>query len=92
MDAAGIKLEISYVLGYNAAGVGAGIFALAIATVALRARAMMPRWLALLIFALGLAFLTPLSRFALGPAVLLLAAFAAKLLRGSAPDAASDAA
>lgn len=39
--------EISYVLGYNGAGVGAGILLLATAAVALRARALMPRWLAL---------------------------------------------
>ena len=66
--------EISYVLGYNGAGVGIGILVLAIAAVALRARALMPRWLVLLLLVVGLAFLTPLSRFLLGPSVRALAA------------------
>ena len=73
--------QISYVLGYNAAGVGLGVFALAIAAVALRKRALLPRWLALVTVAVGLAFLTPLVRFVLGPAVLLLAVVSVQLLR-----------
>lgn len=84
--------EISYILGYNAAGVGIGIMVLATAAVALRARALMPRGLALLLLVVGLAFITPLSRFLLAPSVLLLAAVSALLLRASAPDAASNAA
>jgi hypothetical protein len=79
--------EISYVLGYNAAGVGIGILALATAAVALRARALLPRWLALLLLVVGLAFITPLSRFLLGPSVLLLAAASSQLVRASATDA-----
>jgi hypothetical protein len=79
--------EISYVLGFNGAGVGIGILLLATAAVALRARALMPRWLALLLLVVGLAFITPLSRFLLGPSVLLLAAVSAQLLRASAADA-----
>jgi hypothetical protein len=79
--------EISYILGYNAAGVGIGIFAVATAVVALRARALLPRWLAFLLVVVGLAFITPLSRFLLGPSVLLLAAVSAQLLRDSAPNA-----
>jgi hypothetical protein len=79
--------EISYVLGYNAAGVGIGILLLATATVALRARALLPRWLALLLLIVGLACLTPLSRFLLGPSVLLLAVLSAWFLRAPAPDA-----
>jgi hypothetical protein len=75
--------EISYVLGYNAAGVGLGVFVLAIATVALRRRALLPRWLALILVAVGLAFITPLSRFLLGPSVLALALISAQLLRSS---------
>ena len=75
--------EISYVLGFNGAGVGIGILLLATAAVALRARALMPRWLALLLLIVGLAFITPLSRFLLGPSVLLLAAVSAQLLRAS---------
>jgi hypothetical protein len=77
--------EISYVLGYNGAGVGIGILVLAIAAVALHARALMPRWLALLLLVVGLAFLTPLSRFLLGPSVLALAAVSAYLLKASVP-------
>jgi hypothetical protein len=82
--------EISYVLGYNGAGVGIGIFALAIAVVALRSRALLPRWLALLMLVAGLAFITPLSRFLLGPSILLLAVVSASLLRPSASDAPGD--
>jgi hypothetical protein len=77
--------EISYILGFNAAGAGIGILLLAIAAVALRARAAMPRWLALLVLPVGLAFLTPLSRFLLTPAVLALAVASVLLIRGPAP-------
>ncbi len=83
--------EISYILGYNAAGVGIGIVALAVAAVALRSKTLMPRWLALLLLVAGLAFITPLSRFLLGPAVLLLAVVSATLLRAPSPGAASNA-
>jgi hypothetical protein len=78
--------EISYILGYNAAGVGIGILLLAIATVALRARALMPRRLALLLLPVGLAFLTPLSRFLVGPSVLLLLVASVQLLRSPAKE------
>lgn len=81
--------EISYVLGYNAAGVGIGIMGLAVAAVALRSKTLMPRWLALLLLVAGLAFITPLSRFLLGPAVLLLAVVSTNLLRTPKPDAES---
>ena len=76
--------EISYILGYNGAGVGIGIMLLAVAAVALRTPALMPRWLALLLLVGGLASMTPLSRFLLGPAVLLLAVASVRLLRPSA--------
>jgi len=82
--------EISYVLGYNAAGVGIGILLLATAAVALRARALLPRWLALLLLPVGVAFITPLSRFLIGPSVLLLAIVSIQLLRAPAPDTASN--
>lgn len=84
--------EVSYVLGYNAAGVGIGIVVLATAAVALRAQALLPRWLALALVAVGFAFITPLSRFLLGPAVLGLAVVSAQLLRASRRGPASDAA
>lgn len=77
--------EISYVLGYNGAGVGIGILLLATAAVALRAGALMPRWLALLLSVVGLAFLTPLSRFLLAPSILLLVVASVRLLRNEAP-------
>lgn len=82
--------EISYVLGYNGAGVGIGILLLAIAAVALRAEGLMPRWLALLICVVGLAFITPLSRFLLAPSILLLAAASVQLLRTSAASVTSN--
>jgi hypothetical protein len=83
--------EISYVLGYNGAGVGLGILVLAIAAVALRTRAFMPRWLALLLLVAGLAFLTPLCRYLLAPSVLLLAVVSARLLAAPAPDGVGNA-
>lgn len=73
--------EISYVLGYNAAGVGIGTLLLAVAAVALRARALMPRSLALLMVVVGIAFITPLSRLLVGPSVLLLLVASVQLLR-----------
>ena len=82
--------EISYVLGYNGAGVGIGIFLLAIAAVALRARALMARWLALVLLVVGVAFMTPLARFLVGPSLLLLIVASAQLLRSSGPKAASN--
>lgn len=77
--------EISYVFGYNAAGVGVGILLLAIAAVALRAHALLPRWLARILLIAGVAFITPLSRFLLAPSILLLAGGSMALLRESAP-------
>jgi len=83
-----VFFEISYVLGYPAAGVSIGILLLATAAVALRARALMPRWLAFFLVVLGLAFVTPLSRFLLAPSLLLLIGASVRLLRTSASDAA----
>ena len=80
--------DTSYVLGYNAAGVGIGLVALATGAAALRARALLPRWLAVVALALGLALLTPLSEYVLGPAFLLLLVLGVLLLRGSAVPAA----
>ena len=80
--------DTSYVLGYNAAGIGLGLLALATSAAALRARALLPRWLAMVGVAVGFALLTPLSQYALGPAVLLLLVLGVLLLRGSAIPAA----
>jgi hypothetical protein len=79
--------EISYILGYNGAGVGIGIFALASAVVALRSRALLPHWLALLLLVLGIAFITPISRFLLAPSLLLLAVVSVSLVRSSRSEA-----
>jgi hypothetical protein len=76
--------DTSYVLGYNAAGIGIGLLALATGAAALRARALLPRWLALVALALGVALLTPLSQWALGPSFVLLLVLGVLLLRGSA--------
>jgi hypothetical protein len=76
--------DISYVLGYNAAGIGIGLLTLATGAVALRARALLPRWLALVGLALGVALLTPLSQYVLGPSFVLLLIIGVLLLRGSA--------
>jgi hypothetical protein len=76
--------DISYVLGFNAAGIGIGLLALATGAAALRARALLPRWLAVVALALGAALLTPLSQYVLGPAFLLLLVLGVLLLRGSA--------
>lgn len=79
--------DISYVLGYNAAGIGIGLLTLATGAAALRTRALLPRWLAVASLALGVALLTPLSQYALGPSFLLLLVLGVLLLRGSAVGA-----
>lgn len=84
--------ESSYVLGYNAAGVGVGILILAIATVALRSNALLRRPIALSLLILGCAFLTPLSPYLLPVSVLLLAVGSMRLLRTPSGEAASSAA
>jgi hypothetical protein len=76
--------DTSYVLGFNAAGVGIGLLALATGAAALRARALLPRWLAVVALALGVALLTPLSQWSLGPSFVLLLVLGVLLLRGSA--------
>jgi hypothetical protein len=82
--------DTSYVLGYNAAGVGVGLLALATAAAALRARALLPRWLAVIALALGVALLTPLSQWVLGPSFALLLVLGVLLLRGSAVPSSHD--
>jgi hypothetical protein len=79
--------ETSYTLGYNAAGIGLGLVALATSAVALRSGALLPRWLAAAGVVLGLALLTPLSQFVLGPSFLFLTILGVLLLRGSAVPA-----
>jgi hypothetical protein len=79
--------DASYVLGYNAAGVGLGMLAIATGAAAIRARALLPRSLAVAFLVLGLALLTPLCQYALGPSFLFLLALGVLLLRGSAVQA-----
>jgi hypothetical protein len=84
-DLARALFEISYVLGYNAAGVGIGILLLAVAAIALSRRTLMHRSGALALLIVGLSFLTPLSRYLLGPSVVVLAALSVRLAWSSAP-------
>ena len=73
--------EISQVLGFNAAGVGVGTFAVSVAAASLRSGAILPRWLAVVTAVVGLTLLTPLSRVTFPLAVLLLMVIAALLVR-----------
>jgi hypothetical protein len=75
--------EISQVLGFEAAGVGLGVLALAIAAVALRRGALAPRWLALVFAVIGVALLTPLARYAFPPGILALGVICALIYRGA---------
>lgn len=72
--------ETSHVLGYNAAGVGIAVLLGAIVGVAWWSPSLLPRWAALPLLLLAVAFLTPLCRFLLAPAILLLAVVSARLL------------
>jgi hypothetical protein len=72
--------EISYVLGYNAAGVGIAVLLGAIVGVAWRSSSLLPRWTAPPLLLLAVAFLTPLCRLLLGPAIVLLAIVSIRLL------------
>ncbi len=72
--------ETSYVLGYNAAGVGVAVLLGSIAAVAWPSPSLLPRWATIVLCVVALAFVTPLSRFLLAPAILLLAVVSARLL------------
>jgi hypothetical protein len=76
--------DTSYVLGYNAAGIGIGLLILVTSGAAWRARALLPAWLAVIGVVLGAALLTPLVRYVLGLSFLLLLVVGVLLLRGSA--------
>lgn len=81
--------DISWVLGYNGAGIGLGLLALATGATALRSRLLLPRWLAVGSLVLGAALLTPLMLTPLGLLLLVLAVaqvliVGVMLLRGSA--------
>jgi hypothetical protein len=53
--------EASQMFGAAATGVGLGVFALATAAVALRTRAVLPRWLAIATAVMGVLLLSPLA-------------------------------
>ncbi|MDQ3934977.1 MAG: hypothetical protein M3340_10165 [Actinomycetota bacterium] len=61
--------EISYVLGYNAAGLGAGIALLGLAGAGWRSPGFLPGWAAPVLAVVGLLLMTPLSVYLFGPAV-----------------------
>jgi hypothetical protein len=84
--------DTSYVLGSYAAGIGFGLIMLAMGAAALRARAMLPRWLAVVALALGVALITPLTaytigEYAVGPSLVVLFVLGLMLVRGSAAGA-----
>jgi hypothetical protein len=86
--------DISYVLGSYAAGIGFGLLTLATAAAALRARALLPRWLGVVALALGVSMITPLAAYAIGeytvgPSFLLILVLGVLLLRGSTVGAAT---
>jgi hypothetical protein len=81
--------DIAYVFGSYATGIGFGVATLAIGIAALRSRALLPRWLALVALVIGLGMVTPLAGYLLGeftvaPCFVLFAVLGLLLLRGSA--------
>lgn len=82
--------EIARALGFHAAPVGFGLLLIAIAAISLRARAVMPRWLAGLTIVVGLALFSPIAPAALHPAVLLLIAVSVLVIRAPGRDAAAS--
>jgi hypothetical protein len=70
--------EISYVLGYNAAGLGVGIVLLATAGAAWRSPGSLPGWAAPTLAVTALLLMTPLSVYLFGPAVLVFAGVAGR--------------
>ena len=79
--------DISYFFGSSGAGIGFGLFTFATGAAALRANALLPRWLAIAAVVIGVALVTPLTgwvlgEYAVGPSCLLLLLLGVKLLRG----------
>ena len=78
--------DVSYVLGSYAVGPGFGVFTLALSAAALRDPALLPRWAAVAGLVVGAALVTPLAavtlgEYTVGPAFLIAAFVAARLLR-----------
>jgi hypothetical protein len=70
--------EISYVLGYNGAGVGVGVMLIAIAGAAWRSPGLLPRWAVPVLAIAALLLMTPLSVYLFGSAVLAFTIVAAR--------------
>lgn len=78
--------DVSYVLGSYAAGPGFGVFTLAVSAAALRAPALLPRWLAIAGLAIGALLVTSLASWGIGeytvaPAFVLVVILGVRLLR-----------
>ena len=83
--------DVSYVFGSYAVGVGFGLLALALGAAALRDPSLLPRWLAVVALAVGVALVTPLAaltigEYTAGPVVLLAAVLGVRLLRAAPAD------
>ena len=90
-DLALALFDISYVLGSYGTGIGLGVMTLAIGAAALRSGRLLPRWLAVVAIAIGVAMVTPLAGYLLGeytvaPCFAVLATLGGLLLRGRAVD------
>jgi hypothetical protein len=80
--------EISYVLGYNGAGLGAGIALVGIAGAAWRTPGLLPRWAPPVLAVAALLLMTPLSVYLFGPAVVVFAIVSGRsAMRASRPSA-----
>jgi hypothetical protein len=80
-----VLFDVSYVFGSYGAGIGFGVAMLALGAVALRSRALLPPWLAVLAIAIGVAMVTPLAGYVIGeytvaPSFLVIAALGILLL------------
>jgi hypothetical protein len=73
--------QVSYVMGWNASGVGMGVLTLAVGLVALRTGTLLPRWVAIAAIVVGVAWMTPLATAAFAPGFLLLIVSSVGLLR-----------
>ena len=85
-DLALALFDISYVFGSSATGIGFGLFTFALGAAALRAGALLPRWLAWVAVVLGIALVTPLTgwvlgEYAVGPSFLIVLFLGVRLLR-----------
>ena len=82
-DLAQSLFEVSFVLGYNGAGVGLAVFVICTALAALRSGGVMPGWLAAAMVVVGIAMLTPLVDLALLAGIPLIVVVSFYVLRGT---------